>query len=141
MSTGGVIAEKLQSRFGFGDWIWLRDLDLMLATAGWIVLIGIAVRRGWNDPTLLIAAIIGGQALLIILSVSIVYLRYFLPVLLAVAIGAGVSCGVVWDFGMRLVRGWRSPGAALTRRPRRGEGGARTTCDSPSPSQGRGGRG
>jgi Dolichyl-phosphate-mannose-protein mannosyltransferase len=102
MSTGGVIAEKLESRFNFGDWIWLRDLDLMLAIAGWILFIGLAVRRGWNGPTMLIAAIIGGQALLIIMSVSIVYIRYFLPVLLAVAIGAGISCGVAWDWGVRL---------------------------------------
>jgi hypothetical protein len=110
MSTSGVLAEKLESWFGFGDWIWLRDLDLLLALAGWIVLIGLAVQRGWNDPAMLIAAIIGGQALVIILSIDIVYLRYLLPVLLAVAIGAGVACGVVADCATRLVRGWRSPG-------------------------------
>jgi hypothetical protein len=104
MSTSGIIAKKLESRFDFGDWIWLRDLDLMLAIAGWILLIGIAVRRGWSNPAMLIAAMIGGQALLIILSVSIVYVRYFLPVLLAVAIGAGVACGVLWDCGKGL---WR----------------------------------
>jgi 4-amino-4-deoxy-L-arabinose transferase-like glycosyltransferase len=107
MSTGGVIAEKLESRFDFGDWIWLRDLDLMLAVAGWILLIALAVRRGWSHPAMIIAVVIGGQALFIILSMSIFYLRYLLPVLLAVAIGAGVACGVLWAALTRL----KSPGA------------------------------
>jgi hypothetical protein len=117
-STGGVIADWLADHVDAGDWLspipglppgggkelWLRELDLVLAAAGWVLLTGIAVRRGWSDPAMLIAAVIGGQALLIILSVDILYLRYLLPVLLAVAIGAGVAVGVGWERGALLLR-------------------------------------
>jgi Dolichyl-phosphate-mannose-protein mannosyltransferase len=96
-STGGWVANGLARHLGAGDWSWLRDLDLMLAIAGWIAIAGFIVRRGSINPAMLMAAVIGGQALFIVLAMGVEYSRYLLPVLLAVAVGVGAACGVGWD--------------------------------------------
>jgi 4-amino-4-deoxy-L-arabinose transferase-like glycosyltransferase len=96
-STGGLISQKLEHAFGFGNWAWLHNLDLVLASLGWIVIVAIAIRRRPFNPAMLIAAVIGGQALLIVLAMGVEYARYLMPVLLAVAVGAGTMFGVGWD--------------------------------------------
>ena len=103
-STSGLISQKLEHAFGFGDWTWLHDLDLILASLGWIVIVALAIRRGPFNPAMLIAAVIGGQALLIVLAMGVEYARYLMPVLLAVAVGAGTMFGVGWDW---ITRVWR----------------------------------
>ncbi|MFL5759525.1 MAG: glycosyltransferase family 39 protein [Thermomicrobiales bacterium] len=96
-SAGGLIAKNLAHHLGTGDWTWLHDLDLLLASAGWIVIAAIAIRRGTANPPILIAAVIGGQALFIVLAMGVEYARYLMPVLLAVAVGAGAIFGVGWE--------------------------------------------
>ncbi len=96
-SAGGWIGDELDSLIGSGDWAALRNLDLGLAVIGWLIVVGLMTTRGMGWPPALMLGIIGVQACAVIFGMKVEYARYLLPVLLAVAVGAGVTIGYVWE--------------------------------------------
>lgn len=73
----------------------------MLAATGLILLVVML-----RSPAIRLTAgatlvILGGQTALILLSIKVDYARYFLPVLLTVAVFAGVTIGCLWDWMRR----------------------------------------
>ena len=99
-SAGGLIAET----FDQDDWSAFRNLDLALAVVGWLVILGLLVSRGIAWPQSLMAGLVAVQAAAVIFGMGVEYARYLLPVLLAVALGAGVTLGTVWDLAWN--RSW-----------------------------------
>ena len=99
-SVGGLIAET----FDQDDWSSFRNLDLALAVVGWLVILGLLVSRGIAWPQSLMAGLVAVQAAAVIFGMGVEYARYLVPVLLAVALGAGVTLGTVWDLAWN--RSW-----------------------------------
>jgi hypothetical protein len=93
-STTGRLAAKLAH--GAGRTWHPAGVDLPLALVGLQLLVLGALRRGvWSAPALA-AAVLGGQAALIVLAMRSDWPRYHVPVLLLVAVAVGVLADRVW---------------------------------------------
>jgi hypothetical protein len=97
-STGRYLAEAIDGWIGLSLPTSIAYLDLVLAASGFPVLVALIVRDGFTSPRALTFAVLGGQALLIMLTLRVEYARYFLPLLLLIAICAGVLVGALWRF-------------------------------------------
>lgn len=76
---------------------WLHGADLALGVAGLVVLAGLAVAGRHRDRRHLLALVIlVSQSALIVLGLRSDYARYALPLVLALAFGAGVLAGWGW---------------------------------------------
>lgn len=114
------LGHELSTRFSaigqVSEWLghspesWLRELDLILATAGLLILIGLAFRQGIVSPPTMTLVVIGGQSLLILLTIGVEYARYFLPIVLATTTLAGVTIGIVITVFAELSNGLRLAG-------------------------------
>ncbi|CAN5647780.1 hypothetical protein BH23CHL5_BH23CHL5_25380 [soil metagenome] len=89
-STGRVLG-------GIGERLGLDPsstrIDLYLAVPGIAILVYLAWRNGLSSPHAMVAVTIGGQSLLILLALGVDFNRYYLPLLLAAALGVGVLAG------------------------------------------------
>lgn len=121
------VGEELGERFSLGGYVveaierWLSvslpssiaQLDLVLALAGLVILIGMAGRDGFASPRSLVLAVLGGHVLLILLTIRVEYARYFMPIVLLMAVTVGVVAGAAWKV-VALARRWTSaPFASL----------------------------
>lgn len=98
-TTTGRFAAKLAHGAGFA---WHPSgIDLPLALIGLELLIVLAVSRGLRSGSFLALAVLGGQAAAILLGMRADFARYHLPILLLVAVCAGVLSGQVWSFVSR----------------------------------------
>jgi 4-amino-4-deoxy-L-arabinose transferase-like glycosyltransferase len=104
-SIGGVLLDWLGRSDATGAWTWLREADLMLAPAGWLLLVPVIVSARYPGRIVFPMAIVGGQFMLIALTFRLDYARYMLPVLPAIAIGIGAVFGLAWQ------RLWQAVGA------------------------------
>jgi Na+-transporting methylmalonyl-CoA/oxaloacetate decarboxylase gamma subunit len=102
-SVSGMLAGQL----GLGGREQLRNLDLAIAVVGWLVIAGMVVSRGLAWPPLLIIVVMAAQAAVVVYGMGIVYPRYMLPVLIAVAVGIGAAVGSSADLLVRSNR-WTS---------------------------------
>jgi hypothetical protein len=102
-SVSGMLAGQL----GLGGREQLRNLDLAIAVVGWLVIAGMIVSRGLAWPPLLIIVVMAAQAAVVVYGMGIVYPRYMLPVLIAVAVGIGAAVGSSTDLLVRSNR-WTS---------------------------------
>jgi hypothetical protein len=83
---------------------WPKDgYDLAVAIVGLLLLIVMVARRGLRSAHALVAAVIGGQAAIVLLGMGVEYARYLLPVLLLVVICIGVAAGQTWTAVARLI--------------------------------------
>jgi len=71
----------------------LPTLDLPLALIGLEVLLVLAVRRGLRSPTMLVLLLLGGQVAITIAGMRAAFDRYHVPMVLLVALCAGVLVG------------------------------------------------
>lgn len=93
------------------------SLDVVLMSAGALVLVTIVVRHGfWSAPALT-ALLMAGQGAVVIVGMGVDFYRYFLPLLIVGAICVGTGAGSAFD----ALRRWRSrqqgnarSGAAVT---------------------------
>jgi hypothetical protein len=97
-STSGLIVEQLEEWLGRDLPASLAYLDLVVAALGLLMLVAIVVRLGLMSPAAAVSAVVGGQALLILLTMEVEYARYMLPVVLLVAVLVGVTAGLVWSW-------------------------------------------
>jgi hypothetical protein len=98
-------------------------MDLALAIVGAELLLAAVVRRGLRSAHALVAAVLGGAAALVVLSMGVEYARYLYPVLLFETVCLGIAAGTAWD----LLSGWVG---------RRGPSRARRDLSSPDYSFG-----
>ena len=103
MTTGGVLDARLRDWTGTG-WADLRYLDVSLAALGLVAFLAIIRREGSVGPAALVAATVGGEALLVFLAMDVDYARYHLPIVLALAVSAGLGAGMVWGAMVALVK-------------------------------------
>jgi hypothetical protein len=92
-SIGGAIAEAIDQ----DGWSSLRNLDLAVAVAGWLIILGWVVTRGLSRPPLFMAMLVAIQAAAVIFGIGVEYARYLLPVVLAIAVGIGATFGTAWE--------------------------------------------
>ena len=78
-------------------WSWLREIDLMLAALGWVLLVALLFRREFDPGMTLPAVVLGGEAALIAATFRLDYARYMLPLVPALTIGIGIVCGLAWS--------------------------------------------
>ncbi|MDP9367357.1 MAG: hypothetical protein M3Q03_03615, partial [Chloroflexota bacterium] len=121
MTTSGRLAELADERFGFTwDAAWL---DLALGTAGLGLLALLAVMYGLRSRYALGGIVLGGQAAIILLGMRADFARYHLPILVTLALGAGLLIGYGW-LALRLLASrarallrFRARGATLSAAP------------------------
>jgi hypothetical protein len=102
-STAGYLLSELRRRVDVPDWLWFRELDLVLAAAGWILLFVLLVRRRFPADQVVPLLVLGGQVALIAATFRLDYARYMLPLLPAIAIGIGAIAGLAWQHANGLV--------------------------------------
>jgi 4-amino-4-deoxy-L-arabinose transferase-like glycosyltransferase len=95
-STAGFLLGELRKYVDAGDWLWFRELDLVLAAAGWLLLVVLLFRRHFPADRVMPLLVLGGQAALIAATFRLDYARYMLPLLPAIAIGIGAVAGLLW---------------------------------------------
>lgn len=93
-SATGNLAEDILRRFGIESDVW--GIDLLLAVLGIAALAWLVIRRGLTSGTALAAYVLAGQIAGIIVGMRVDFYRYHLPIVLAVAILAGVAVQRVW---------------------------------------------
>jgi hypothetical protein len=80
-------------------------LDLLLAIAGGLILLVLAIQRGLGSRWAMAALVLGGQVGLVVVGMRADFSRYLLPVLVATSVCGGLVVGVVWDVArVRLAR-------------------------------------
>lgn len=92
-SVGGLVSGAC----GMDSLPSLRNLDLVLAIAGWIAIAATVGRRRPPWPTALMAGLVAAQAGVVIVGMGVEYARYLLPVVLAVTVGGGAGIGYGWN--------------------------------------------
>ncbi|MDQ4043899.1 MAG: phospholipid carrier-dependent glycosyltransferase [Chloroflexota bacterium] len=93
-SATGNLAENTLSRLGIQSDV--LGIDLFVAVIGIAAFAWFVMRRGLNSGTALAAYILAGQVAGIIVGMRVDFYRYHLPIVLAVAILAGVAVQFVW---------------------------------------------
>jgi hypothetical protein len=110
-SIGGVMLDWLGRSDAKGTWLWLREADLMLAAAGWLLLVALIASARYPARIAFPTGILGGQFMLIALTFRLDYARYMLPLLPPIAIGIGAVVGLAWQ------RLWAAHGALVKGSP------------------------
>lgn len=95
-SSSDRLMTELGNLFGM-DWSGVK-IDLYLAAPGILLLVYLAWRHGLASEHAIAAAITGGQSLLILAALGVDFNRYYLPLLLASALGIGVFAGCLVDW-------------------------------------------
>ena len=93
-STTGNLAEGALSWLGIDTSVW--GIDLPLALLGIGVLTWLVMRRGLTSGTALLAYLLAGQVGAIVVGMQVDFYRYHLPIVLAVAILAGLGVQLAW---------------------------------------------
>lgn len=91
-SVTGTIAGALGVSAGVA-----RSLDLVLAVAGFAVLVWDLARRGLRSAASLVAIVLAGQTTLIVLALRSDFYRYHLPLVFVIVIGIELAGGSVWS--------------------------------------------
>lgn len=86
---------------------WLADvlttawaaisLDVIVMVAGIVVLIALVVKRGLWSPTAVTSMLMAASSAAILLGMGVDFYRYFLPLLIVLAVCAGVAFGAAFD--------------------------------------------
>ena len=113
--VGIWLGERRSTARWFGDQIRVRigvalvppSVDLILAMPGAILLVGAAVRRGPRSAQALVAVALGCQVATIVAAMRADFERYQQPILLAVAVCAGVFVGQGWVAARALEARWK----------------------------------
>ena len=71
--------------------------DGFLEAAGIVLFIGLALRHGILSRHFMALAVLGGQAALIIVGMRVDFNRYYLPILLFLAVCVGILAGQLWS--------------------------------------------
>lgn len=108
-ATGRLLGELTNSGAGWG-------FDLPIAIAGLLILLALSWRRGVTSPTAFATALIGLQGALILGGLLVDFDRYYLPIVFACAVGAGVFVASAWTLARRL-GGFCSPARPAKMRP------------------------
>ncbi len=93
------------------DWSGVR-IDLYLAIPGFLLLLYLAWRNGLASPHALAAAAVGGQSIVILVALGVDFNRYYLPLLFATSLGAGVLVGCLADLTLAAIASVRRSEAA-----------------------------
>jgi hypothetical protein len=93
-SATGNRAEGALGWLGIDASVW--GIDLPLALVGIGVLAWLVMRRGLTSGTALLAYLLAGQVGAIIVGMQVDFYRYHLPIVLAVAILAGLGVQLAW---------------------------------------------
>ena len=105
-SSTGTVAAWLADRVGRS---WEpAGLDLPLALVGAEMLVVLAMRRGLGSGQTLAGVVLGSQTAIIVLGMRADFERYYLPVLIAVALCVGLLVGVTVPAVGRWLRRWRT---------------------------------
>ena len=94
-SIGGLLLTKFDLN---PAWSWLREIDLVLAALGWVLLTAVLFRRDFEPGLTMPVLVIGGQTALIAATFRLDYARYMLPLLPVITIGIGIVGGLAWSF-------------------------------------------
>ncbi|HEV2074203.1 MAG TPA: hypothetical protein VGR29_11245, partial [Thermomicrobiales bacterium] len=94
----------------------LSMLDVVLATIGILLLLGVGLRKGLRSAELAIAGLVIFQTATIIMTMRVDFERYYLPILLGMVVAIGYSVGYAAYGVQKLVTRNDSP-AADTARP------------------------
>ncbi|MFN8590171.1 MAG: phospholipid carrier-dependent glycosyltransferase [Thermomicrobiales bacterium] len=91
--------------------------DLLLALAGALVLLALAIQRGLGSRWALATLVLGSEVGLVVLGMRADFARYLLPVLMANAVCGGIAVGALWQalwvrFGRRVKEPAPAPSAA-----------------------------
>lgn len=95
-SATGNLAEHVLGWLGIHTSVW--GIDLPLAVLGIGVLAWLVVRRGLTSGTALMTFLLAGQAGAIVIGMKVDFYRYHLPIVLAVAILAGLGIQLAWEW-------------------------------------------
>ncbi len=79
------------------------SLDVIVMVAGVIVLVALVVKRGLWSPTALSAFLMAASSAAIIVGMGVDFYRYFLPLLIVLAVCFGVAMGAAFDLVWRRV--------------------------------------
>lgn len=93
-SATGNLAEGALGWLGIQADVW--GIDLLLALVGIGVLAWLVIRRGLTSGTALLAFLLAGQVGAIVVGMKVDFYRYHLPIVLAVAILAGLGFQLAW---------------------------------------------
>lgn len=101
--------EQLQRWFGdiIGVDLPVIGFDLLLASIGGLLLVLIVFRRGVRSPHALTAGLMLTELAIVVLGMGSDFYRYYLPVVLIVAILVGVFAGEGWNGARSLLRARR----------------------------------
>jgi hypothetical protein len=77
--------------------------DGIIEAIGIVVFIGLALRHGIISKHFMALAVLGGQAALIIGGMRVDFNRYYLPILLFLAVSVGILAGQIWSILPRLL--------------------------------------
>jgi hypothetical protein len=72
-------------------------IDGIFEAAGIVLFIGLALRHGIISRHFMALAVLGGQAALIIAGMRVDFNRYYLPILLFLAVSVGILAGQIWS--------------------------------------------
>ena len=87
--------------------------DLPFALAGTVIFAVLAFRRGFRSPMFLAFLILAGQSLIILIGLNVDFDRYYLPLVMGLAVGLGIGAGQAAGWLLRVLE--RSPRAVRAR--------------------------
>ncbi len=90
-----------------GHLVDTRGIELALAVAGGVILLGLAIGRGPHSAPMLVGLLFGAQTAMTIVGMRADFFRYHVPVLVVAAVCTGVLAGTLW--------GWRGMISGLYR--------------------------
>ena len=103
-SVSGAAAKWLGGQMNISSPTSFTQIDLILAVIGLLVLVAMIFDRDTAPNAAAVLLVLGGQSLLIVLTLRIDFARYMLPVILTAAIFAGVTIGKIAGWLMSLNR-------------------------------------
>lgn len=110
-SASGRVFDRLGIDIGQVD---VQDgFDMPLLLAGLLTFVALALWKGFRTPHLLTLIVLSGQVMIILAGININFNRYYLPILLYLAIGLGIGAGTAIDglgWLVSRIRVRRSPG-------------------------------
>ncbi|MGH2603263.1 MAG: hypothetical protein ACRDJ9_28255, partial [Dehalococcoidia bacterium] len=93
-STSKEVASTVAAWFGVS---WEPGgIDLLFALVGAEILLYLVIRHGFGSPHALAAAILSAQVAIVVVGMRADFQRYFLPVLIVVAVCSGIAAGQAW---------------------------------------------
>jgi hypothetical protein len=106
--TAAFISTWLEHNIGVGPGAWFAQLDVVLALVGLTILVWRCVRPPHHLASLAVLLMLAGQTAVIVLTLHVDFVRYSLPIALAVAVYAGVAIGQICATTMRYLPAIRS---------------------------------